>query len=257
MQLTILGCSGGISPGEGTTAFLLDKDTLIDAGTGVENLTHEQMSGIKQIVLTHSHLDHVCHLPFLLNNLIGEVEHAVQVFGLPETVNALKEHIFNNVIWPDFTSLPSPENPILSLQTFQVGDKLMFSDKEISVLPAVHSVPAVGFRVSKNGVSFAFSGDCATNDALWSALNESEPVDFLIVDDQYLETEKAISEMAKHYYPAALKKDLEKLDYRPKLYLTHLPPYKKEIVIQEAQAVLSDWHPKVLQTGQVMDLSLK
>ncbi|PCI60564.1 MAG: hypothetical protein COB37_09475 [Kordiimonadales bacterium] len=79
MQLRILGCSGGISPGQGTTAFLVDDSLLIDAGTGVEQLEHQEMCKIKHLVLTHAHLDHISHLPFMLNNVIGGKHHQLQV----------------------------------------------------------------------------------------------------------------------------------------------------------------------------------
>jgi len=254
MQLRILGCSGGISPGNGTTAFLLDNDVLIDAGTGVETLNHYEMFHIKHLVVTHGHLDHVCHLPFLLNNLISEKGHSIDVYGLPETIQALKDHVFNNVIWPDFTVLPNADRPVVRLHTFDAGDTLSLCEKQITVLPAEHTVPAVGFHVVKGDSNFAFSGDCSANDVFWEALNRLPPVGMLIMDDQYLEAEKAISEAAKHYYPASLKQDLQKLNYKPQLFLTHLPPYKKQTVLDEAIKVLSDWSPKALEPNQTFQL---
>lgn len=91
------------------------------------------------------------------------------------------------------------------------------------------------------------------NQALWEALSELPEVEALIVDDQYMEKEKVISALAKHYYPAALEADLMQLNYQPQLYLTHLPAYKAGEVFEEAQTVLADWHPRVLKTGMVLD----
>ena len=42
--------------------------------------------------------------------------------ALPETLAALRAHIFNGVIWPDFTRLPSAEQPTLALEPFAVGE---------------------------------------------------------------------------------------------------------------------------------------
>lgn len=257
MQLRILGCSGGISPGQGTTAFLVNDNLLVDAGTGVEVLEHHEMSKIKYLVLTHAHLDHISHLPFLLNNLIGETKGALQVYGLKHTIEALKTHIFNNVIWPDFTQLPSAEAPCVILNEIEYGDKLTFDDLHVVALPVEHAVPTAGYWVGSNEASFAFSGDSNENDRFWMALNNLPEVDMLIMDNQYLKEEQAISYLAKHYYASALDADLKHLSYRPKLYLTHLPPYKKQQVIQEALQTLSSWQPQILNSGDVFTLPLK
>ncbi|MPQ77209.1 3',5'-cyclic-nucleotide phosphodiesterase [Hydrogenovibrio sp. JE_KL2] len=257
MKLTILGASGGISPESGTTSFLLGESILIDAGTGSSRLTHQQMHNIRYVLLTHSHLDHICNLPFLLNTIIGEMKHTVEVFALQHTIDALKNHIFNGVIWPDFSKIPSKEKPALRFKTIEVGDALKLDGLDIQVLPAEHTVPTVGFRVSDQSGSFAFTGDCARNDLFWQALNQYSPVDLLIVDDQYLACESVISEAAKHYYPQSLSEDLAKLNGQPRLYLTHLPPFKKEKVMSEAEAILSDWQPKALTEGMVLEFPLQ
>ncbi|WP_024850117.1 3',5'-cyclic-nucleotide phosphodiesterase [Hydrogenovibrio kuenenii] len=256
MKLTVLGASGGISPETGTTSFLLGDSVLIDAGTGSSRLSQEQMLNIRYVLLTHSHLDHICNLPFLLNTTIGEMKHTVEVFALEHTIEAMKAHIFNGVIWPDFAKLPTPENPALRFNTIKVGDDFVLDDFRFQVLPAEHTVPTVGFRVSTGSGSFAFTGDCAKNDQFWHALNQYDPVDLLIVDDQYLACESVISKAAKHYYPESLSEDLQKLESHPKLYLTHLPPFKKNEVMSEATKVLSDWHPKALDEGMVIQFPL-
>lgn len=256
MLLNILGCSGGVSKESGTTAFLVDDDLLLDAGTGIESLDECSYIKIRSVLLTHAHLDHISHLPFLLNNTIGKVEHTVNVYGLPATIKALREHIFNNIIWPDFTKIPTENNPCLTFHEIRVGDELQIGNKKISVLPAFHTVPSVGFLVAddKNNASFAFSGDTSQNKAFWLALNNFKPVDMLIVDNQYLEAEKEISEKAKHYYAKNLKKDYDLLIYQPKLFLTHLPPTNKEAVFAEAQQVFGKIKIDYITSGQTFNL---
>lgn len=256
MKLRILGCSGGISPNQGTTAFLVDDALLIDAGTGVEALSHDEMFSIRHVVLTHSHLDHICHLPFLLNNLIGETDKAIDVYGTEHTIRALKEHVFNDVVWPDFTLLPNPENPSVKLHVIEVGETLNLDGKKVVSLPAEHAVPTVGYWVGDEESAFAFSGDCSQNDALWEALKALPEVDMLIVDNQYMESEKEISRLAKHYHPSLLLQDVNKLPYQPHLFITHLPPYKKSEVMDEIQHMMPEWRPQALMTGHTYSLPL-
>ena len=69
MKLRILGCSGGIGSDSDTTSMLIDSDILIDAGTGVGNLSLEELIQIDHIFVTHSHLDHIVFIPFLVDTV--------------------------------------------------------------------------------------------------------------------------------------------------------------------------------------------
>ena len=102
MKVRVLGCSGAIAKDCRTTSFLIDKDVLVDAGTGVGDLTLDEMKGIEHVLLTHSHLDHVAALPLMIDAIASALTKPVKVHALAGTIAALKAHIFNNVIWPDF-----------------------------------------------------------------------------------------------------------------------------------------------------------
>ena len=102
MKVRVLGCSGAIAKDCKTTSFLLDGDILIDAGTGLGDLTLDEMRRIEHVLLTHSHLDHVAALPLMVDAVGASRARPLQIHGLPETIHALKAHIFNDVIWPDF-----------------------------------------------------------------------------------------------------------------------------------------------------------
>ena len=100
MKIQVLGCSGAIARHARTTSFLVDGHVLLDAGTGVGDLTLDEMARIDHVLLTHSHLDHVAALPLMLDSVAGLRRDAIQVHALPETIAALRAHIFNHDIWP-------------------------------------------------------------------------------------------------------------------------------------------------------------
>ncbi|HEY1092594.1 MAG TPA: 3',5'-cyclic-nucleotide phosphodiesterase, partial [Burkholderiaceae bacterium] len=149
MNIRVLGCSGAIAAGYKTTSFLLDDDVLIDAGTGVGDLSLEELARIDHIFLSHSHLDHVLGIPLLADTVLRRRAQAhrkpIQVHALPETLEALRQHVFNGTIWPDFTRLPSADAPVLSLHPFQIGERIELAGRVIEVLSAAHTVPACGF----------------------------------------------------------------------------------------------------------------
>jgi len=147
MKIRVLGCSGAIAAGCKTTAFLLDEDVLIDAGTGVADLDLAALARIDHVLLSHSHLDHVLGVPLLADAVLRLRAQAgrppIQVHALAPTLEALRQHLFNGVIWPDFTRLPSAEHPVLALQPIEIGQRLdLGAGRVIEVLSAEHTVPA-------------------------------------------------------------------------------------------------------------------
>ena len=111
MHVRILGCSGGACGDLRTTALQVDDNILVDCGTGVGDLTLEEMAQIRDVFLTHSHLDHVLFLPLLSDAALTLRNGPLTVHALPETIAALKTHVLNGVLWPDYSRLPTPAAP--------------------------------------------------------------------------------------------------------------------------------------------------
>ena len=116
MRIRVLGCSGAIAKDCRTTSFLIDDDTLIDAGTGVGDLTLDEMRRIERVFLTHSHLDHVAALPLMVDSVGAARCQPLQIHALPDTIGALRAHIFNDLIWPDFSRIPSETDPFIQFR---------------------------------------------------------------------------------------------------------------------------------------------
>ncbi|MCD8515551.1 MAG: 3',5'-cyclic-nucleotide phosphodiesterase, partial [Burkholderiaceae bacterium] len=167
MQVRILGCSGAIAQQARTTSFLIDEHILIDAGTGVGDLTVDEMLGIEHVFLTHSHLDHIAALPLMIDTVASGLTRPIVAHALPATIEALKNHIFNGTIWPDFSRIPSAENPFLVFEPLKVGQVLQVAGHRVEVLPAAHTVPAVGYAVDTPSGHWVFTGDTCTNPAFW------------------------------------------------------------------------------------------
>src|SRR5471032_762197 len=141
MRLRVLGCSGGIGGQQNrTTSFLLDEDILIDAGTGVGDLSLAELTLIDHIFITHSHLDHVNSIAFFVDSVGALRPHPVTVYALGPTIEILKKSLFNWDIWPDFTMIPTPEEPWLRYQEIEVGEEIVIGGRKITVLPANHTV---------------------------------------------------------------------------------------------------------------------
>ena len=236
MRVRVLGCSGAIAKDCRTTSFLIDGDVLVDAGTGVGDLTLEEMRRIRHVLLTHSHLDHVAALPLMIDAVASHISEPIRVSALPGTIAALKAHVFNNVIWPDFSRIPSPQAPFVSFHEIQVGQVLELAGKNIEVLPAVHTVPACGYAVKTGRGSWIFTGDTERNPAFWRRINQMD-VAALVIETAFSNREQDLAHRSLHLSPLALAEELDCIakTKRFPIYITHTKPAETELIMAEIQ----------------------
>ena len=253
MKLKVLGCSGGIGGNLHTTSLLLDRDVLIDAGTGVVGLSLEEMSAIDHIFVTHSHLDHIACIPMLVDSVSYLRAQPVTVHALPETIEILQQHIFNWKIWPDFTQIPNPQNPYMRFEPIALGHTVTLGERRITPLPANHVVPAVGYQLDSGRASLAFTGDTTTSDAFLAALNTIGNLRYLIIETAFANAEQDLAVLSKHMCPNMLGQDLRKLKRDADIYITHLKPGEVELTMREVCEAVQGRAPRMLQNGQVFE----
>ncbi|MDO8418661.1 MAG: 3',5'-cyclic-nucleotide phosphodiesterase [Rubrivivax sp.] len=262
MQIRVLGCSGSIAAGSRTTSFLVDDNILIDAGTGVGDLTLDEMARIDHILVSHSHLDHILAIGLLADSVTRRRHAArrapVQVHALAATIAALRLHVFNGVIWPDFTRLPDLTHPVLQFSAVDVGQVLDLGKRCIEVLPASHTVPAVGYAVlggQAGSGAWVFTGDTGPNPALWRRL-ASLPMAALVIETAFGDEEGELATISQHLCPAQLQRELASLAEPTEVFITHIKPGEVDAVMSQIGAQVGGRHRiSALTSGQVMVLA--
>ncbi len=238
--ICVLGCSGAIAQDCHTTSFLAGKRLLVDAGTGLGRLSLDQMSLIQDVVLTHCHLDHVAALPLMLDAVGTRRGQPLRVHGLTETLTALQTHVFNGVMWPDFSRLPSAAHPFLTFHPLSVGDVLDLSGWRVEVMPANHTVPAVGYALARNehGPWWVFSGDTGIHPPFWARLNQLD-VQALVVETAFSQKEATLAEISRHLSPASLSEALALMSPEASypIYITHTKPAEAQMIMTDIQTL--------------------
>jgi ribonuclease BN (tRNA processing enzyme) len=254
MKFTVLGCSGGIGGKERrTTSFLVDDDVLIDCGTGVGELTLEQLLRIDHIFLTHAHLDHVALLPLLADSVAGYRSRPVRVYASAGTLEALRAHVFNDVMWPDFTSIPEPQRPVLALHALEVGDRIALGHRTIVALPAFHGVPALAYCLDSGHGKLVFSGDTAFAAPFVDAVNAVGELRHLVIETAFADEQSELAEVSSHLCPQTLHCVLDGILSSPQVHVCHLKPGADERILAQIGAYADRFAPRRLQRGDVLE----
>lgn len=254
MRLRVLGCSGGIGGSLRTTSFLVDDDVLVDAGTGVGDLSIRELARIDHVFVTHSHMDHITSIPFLVDTVGWMRDRPITVHGTQATLDILRAHVFNWKIWPDFLEIPSREAPFLRFEPLRIGTPVDLGGRRVTAVPANHVVPAVGYHLEGPSASLVFTGDTTSSDELWGVVNAIDNLRYLIVETAFCNRERDLAIASKHLCPSLLAEDLAKLRRPAEVYITHLKPGEPELIMQEIMECAGAWSPRMLQNNQEFEL---
>jgi ribonuclease BN (tRNA processing enzyme) len=251
----VLGCSGSIGiPGEGTTCFLIDNDILIDAGTGLCNLDFPRLEKIEHVFITHSHLDHICGLPFLIDTVGVGRKRPLKIYACSETIAALRQHIFNELIWPDFSRIPSAEEPLMEYVEIQAEEVLVFGKREITTVVVEHTVAARAVFLNTPTGGWCFSGDTHCTNRLFDLINQSMKMDYFFIESAFPDSEKWLADLAKHLCPSLLFQELEKLQSGCEVWISHLKPREYEQIKLELKKYPGSRPLNILSAGMVFSI---
>lgn len=254
IKLRMLGCNGGIGgPGRRTTCYAIDDNILIDAGTGVGELDLQQLSRIDHVLLTHAHIDHIACLPLLTDAVTAIRNETLQVWALPAVIDILVKHVFNDLVWPDFTKIPSASKPFITLNALPESGPLQLGDLRFSPLAANHGIPACGYRVEKNQVSLAFSGDTADCPPFWSALEQDAQLAAVILECSYPRRMVDMAKISRHFDVDSVAHRLRGLPEKVASIVVHRKPGMEEEIEEELKQALTGRDVRFPVHGQVYE----
>jgi ribonuclease BN (tRNA processing enzyme) len=253
MRITTLGCSGSISGELRTTCYQVDDDILIDAGTGAGDLTLEQSVLIKVVFLTHAHLDHCALLPMLSDAAGSFRVSPLMVYALPQTIATLKMHMFNNCLWPDYTVLPTAENPYIRFCPVQAGETVELGGRRITALPANHAIPCVAYLVDGGTGSLVYSADTTFCADFWQALNHVDNLKYLLIENTFRNNNVDGAARAGHMTANLLVQGLRLLHRQVELFIVHMEAGYEQETMREVLLAAAEFRPQMLQRGHVFE----
>lgn len=237
MKLQVLGCAGGIGGRERfTTSLLVDDDILLDAGTGLTSLDVDRLARIEHVFITHCHLDHVAGLALLVDAVQGRRSAPITVHATEKVIASLKKHLFNWVLWPDFTTIPTPENPGMRWHEIAPGQTIRLGTREIVPHTVNHTVGSVAYLLTDSGSGFLFSGDMSSTPELWAALQTETRLSKVIVDCSFANADHELAAVSMHFCPRTLIADIQVMAQSIDFLIYHLKPGQEDLIMQELTA---------------------
>jgi len=211
MKLRVLGCYGGNAPECGMTSFLVNDTVCLDAGFVSGALSLREQVKVKDVVISHSHLDHTCSLPFLIDNNFSAPGFTLRIHAIREVIASMKSHLFNNHTWPDFTCLPNDLTPVLKLVEVPLEKPFKVNGLSIRAVRVSHIVPTTGFLVEDGEGTLAYSSDTAPTDRFWELVNKARNLKAVIVETSFPNDLQELANVSGHLTPQTLDTELRKL----------------------------------------------
>jgi ribonuclease BN (tRNA processing enzyme) len=216
------------------TCFLIDDRVTVDAGSIALALTDEQRNTVRDVIVTHPHMDHIASLPIFIDDLFGVLEEPVRVYATEEVIDLLERDVFNWTVYPRFSELTNEHGPVMRYVPFRHGEEFEVAHLKVIAVPVNHIVPTVGMVVSDGKTTVAFSSDTYETEEFWQLVNRTPHLDALMIEASFPNALGELAEVSRHFTPETMKRELRKLNHNGLDILTvHLKPAYRETLIKE------------------------
>jgi cAMP phosphodiesterase len=236
VDLRVIGCHGGETPKHRTSAFVVDERIAIDAGSLTSGMELDAQCALEAVLVSHAHLDHVRDLATIADNRLQNGAEPLVIAGTRATIGVLKKHFFNDLLWPDFSRLPSVKKAAIRYLELKPEKLVTIAGYEVNAVEVSHTIDTCAFTVrGKDGV-LGYSGDTGPTDRLWEVLRETEGLKALLMEVSFPNAQAKLARDSGHHTPETLARDMKKLGSMAKelpTLLYHIKPSFQATVERE------------------------
>ena len=254
-DIKVLGAFGTRLKGFGTSSFFINSKNVLDAGN-LLNTLDEESAKVENIWLTDSHLDHISDIAYILDNYFSIRTKSLNLIGLPETIQTLKESFFNGTIWPDFSKIKmnNSEEMAVKYTELELGTKYKIGEDEfIEAFATDHTIASCGYIVTKSSSSILITADTYSLENILEILNLRDDISTIVVECSFPSEMGSLAKESKHLTPKLLFDELKKLKRDDlALYINHVKPLFMSKIMADVEAQKGKWEPKILKDGDII-----
>ena len=220
------------------TCFLIDECVAVDAGSIALALSAGQRETVRDIIVTHPHMDHIASLPIFIDDLYPVLTRPMRVYATPEVIDLLERDIFNWNVYPRFSELRNDYGPVMEYVPIPIGEEFKVAHLTVTAVPVNHIVPTVGLVVSDGKSTVAFSSDTYETEEFWKVVNRAADMHALLIEASFPDSMGKLAEVSRHFTPASLKRELDKLNHNGlNILAVHIKPAYRQTIIDELTAL--------------------
>ena len=233
-----IDAEGRASPEQRLSCFVVDGRVAIDAGSIAIGLGAGERERVRDVIVTHPHMDHVATLPIFIDDLFGFLEEPVRVHATAEVCGLLVRDVFNGTVYPPFQHFDNGRTRVMEFIPFRTGEEFRVAHLRLTAVPVHHIVPTVGMVLTDGETTIAFSSDTSATEDFWTLVNATERVDSLLIEASFPNSLAKLAEVSGHLTPAALGAELHKLKHEGlEILVVHLKPSFREQLVEELAAL--------------------
>ena len=245
--------TGRATPAQRLTCFLIDDRVSIDAGSIGLALDDAQRRTVRDVIVTHPHMDHIASLPIFVDDLFGELTEPIRIHGTSEVIELLARDVFNDNVYPRFNELRNQHGVVMEYVPFESGKEFKVAHLSVTAVPVNHIVPTVGLVVSDGKSSVAFSSDTAETEELWELVNNTARLDALFIEASFPNSMQELANASKHLTPQTMAQELTKLNHNGiDILAVHLKPAYRAKLVEELNALAIE-KLSVMEAGRVYE----
>lgn len=248
-KIKILGAYGAKGSEQESSSFLITDTHAIDAGNLLRSLG-EDAARIETIWLTHSHLDHIVEIAYILDSYFSIRSKPLKLRGRTQTLEAIQKHFLNDVIWPDFSKIPLVNGGGMCVVYESIELTKVYKIDEttsIEAMETVHTVPSCGYIVRKNSSGVLVTADSYKNPLLCETINKYPEISALVLECTFPSAMASLALESLHLTPKLAEEEIKGVQRELKLYFNHLKPGYIETIKKELKA------SELLKNGQILD----
>jgi len=254
MKLQLLPSSfdenGQASARQHLACFVVDDLIAFDAGSLAMSTTSQQKKQIRDVVLSHAHLDHVAGLPLYIDDLFATIKRPIQIHATNEVIDVLERDLFNWAIYPRFSELRNDHGVVLEYRPFEIEKDFSVKHLTVKAINVNHKVPSVGFVISDGKSRFALTNDTSQMNRFWEILNESERISAVLIECAFPDELLELAQNSHHLTPQGLEEEIKKMKQECPIYVVNIKPMYYEKVIEQLKKLeIKNLH--VLEVGKI------
>lgn len=237
MFVRIIGGHGGVGPGFRATSYLIDGKLLLDAGSVASGLLSEEQTQIDNILISHPHLDHIAELAYLCDSCFGLKGKPFEVFANGPVIESIQKHLMNDLIWPDFSVLPTAEAPTIRFNTIDPERPLVIGEYKVLPVPVNHQGGACGFIVEKDNKAILFTQDTGPTEKIWKYAHANKNLKAIFTEVSFPNGLQKVATDSLHHTPNSIAEEIKKMPKDIPVILGHLKPNFQAQLYKEIEAL--------------------